>query len=105
MARMGQFSRSATQYGMPVGVVKPPDNNVGSRYSEDLLDPSMGLTEEQRQELQDRINELFAVLRGERDYYGFGSSPATGPSSPSGVSGTGTFSGSVRRARYGSRWG
>lgn len=68
MARIGQFSRSATSYGMPVGIIKPPDNVI-PQYASELLDPSLRLTDEERQELQDRIDELEAMLRGERDYF------------------------------------
>lgn len=68
MARIGQFSRGTVDYGIPLSFVKPPDNNPGSKYSEELLDPSLKLTEKQKDDLQARIDELNQVLRGERDY-------------------------------------
>lgn len=69
MARSGQFSGGGQLFGQPLTVVHPPDNNVdAARYAPELLDPSLKLTESQRERLQERINELYGVLRGERDY-------------------------------------
>ncbi len=71
MARSGSFSGGGQLYGQPMAVIHPPDNNVdASRYAPELLDPSMQLTEEQKEELQERIDELYGVMRGERDYFG-----------------------------------
>ena len=69
MARMGSFTGGGQLYGQPLSIVHPPDNNVdAARYSAALLDPSLKLTESQREDLQERVNELYGVLRGERDY-------------------------------------
>lgn len=71
---MGQFSGGNKLYGAPLSIVHPPDNNVdAARYAPELLDPSLKLKEKQREELQDRIDELYGVMRGERDYFGQGS--------------------------------
>jgi hypothetical protein len=70
MARMGSFSGGGQLFGQPIAVVHPPDNNVqAARYAPELLDPSLQLTEQQREELQQRVDELYGVLRGERDYF------------------------------------
>lgn len=68
LARIGSFSRGTVEYGLPLSFVKPPDNNPGSKFSPGLNDPSLKLTEQEKEDLQDRIDELSAVLRGERDY-------------------------------------
>jgi hypothetical protein len=68
MARIGSFSRGTVDYGIPLSFVKPPDNNPGSKFSDELNDPSLKLTEKEKEELQQRIDELEAALRGERDY-------------------------------------
>lgn len=67
--RMGQFSKSNIIYGQSLDVVKPRDNNPGSVIPAALFDPSLNLTEAQRQELTDRINDLFRVYQGERGYF------------------------------------
>lgn len=38
------------------------------QFVTELEDASLGLTLQQKQELQDRIDDLFGTLRGERDY-------------------------------------
>lgn len=69
MARAGQFTGGGQLFGQPMSVIHPPDNNVdAARYAPELLDSSLKLTEKQREELQDRIDELYGVMRGERDY-------------------------------------
>ena len=69
MARTGSFSGGGQLFGAPIAVVHPPDNNVDAvRYAPELLDPSLQLTEQQREELQARVDELYGTLRGERDY-------------------------------------
>lgn len=70
MARSGSFSGGGSLYGQPLAVIHPPDNNVdAARYAPDLLDPSLKLTEAELEELQDQIDELTGVMRGERDYF------------------------------------
>jgi hypothetical protein len=69
MARAGSFAGAPASYNEKLSIVHPPDNNVdAARYAPELLDPSLKLSEEQREELQEQIDELFSVLRGERDY-------------------------------------
>ena len=68
--RMGQFSRVQHDYGMSLGVVKPPDNYPGSIIPSELYDPALGdLTEAQRQELAEMIRNLFDIYRGISDFY------------------------------------
>ena len=69
MARQGSFSGGGAYFGGVLDIVHPPDNNVdAARYAPQLLDKSLKLTEAQRESLQERIDELYGVLRGERDY-------------------------------------
>lgn len=68
MARKGQFSKGYVSYGAPLSFIHPPDNVMPSQFVDDLYDATLGLTQEQREELQDRIDDLYGVLRGERDY-------------------------------------
>jgi hypothetical protein len=71
MARMGSFAGGGNLYGEPLSIIHPPDNNVdAARYAPELLDKSLKLTEAQREELQKQVDELYGVLRGERDYFG-----------------------------------
>lgn len=68
--RQGTFSRSAISYGASMSVVKPPDNDPGSYIQPELLDPALALTLAQQYDLQSRIDDLYAIFRGERDNYG-----------------------------------
>lgn len=68
--RQGTFSRTAITYGASLSVVKPPNNDPGSYIQPELLDPSLALTTAQQYDLQGRIDDLYAILRGERDLYG-----------------------------------
>ena len=68
MARTGSFSGGGQLFGQPMSIAHPPDNNVdAARYAPGLLDPSLKLTEAQREELQKQIDELYGTFRGERD--------------------------------------
>jgi hypothetical protein len=67
--RQGQFSRSAVQYGQALSVIKPPDNDPGSYISPELKDTALALTLAQQYELQQRIDDLYAMMKGEREYY------------------------------------
>lgn len=67
--RMGSFSRVSHEYGASLSVVKPPDNNPGSIIPPELMDPALKLTEEEQRELAQRIADLYAIYRGEREYY------------------------------------
>lgn len=69
MARTGSFSGGTQDYGSPLSVTKPADNKPASPYDEALLDPALKLTDAQKRELQERIEELYAVMRGEREYF------------------------------------
>lgn len=70
MARAGSFAGGEKYYGDKLSIVHPPDNNVdAARYAPELLDSSLKLTEAQREDLQKMIDELYGVLRGERDYF------------------------------------
>lgn len=69
MARIGSFAGPSIQFGEPVSVVHPADNNVlASRYHKAILDSNLNLTQEQREALQREIDELYALLRVARDY-------------------------------------
>lgn len=68
MARMGQFSGASEQYGQPLSFVHPPDNDFAkARFTDVLLDPRLNLTKKQRREIQQEIDEFFAVLKLGRD--------------------------------------
>jgi hypothetical protein len=67
--RQGQFSRSAVQYGQSLSLAKPPDNDPGSYIVGELKDPALALTLAQQYELQARIDDLYAIMKGEREYY------------------------------------
>lgn len=63
-ARQGSFLGPTQNYGAPLSVIKPPDNNVASsRYHPSLMDPSLHLSEQQMRDLQDEIMGLYAVLQ------------------------------------------
>jgi len=66
--RQGTFSRNDIIYGPSLSVVKPPKNDPGSYIVPELLDPSLALTQAQQYDLQGRIDDLYAILRGERDF-------------------------------------
>ena len=66
--RSGNFSRGRVSYGLPLSYVHPEDNSQPPQFVSELEDASLGLTLEQKQELQDRIDDLYGTLKGERDY-------------------------------------
>ena len=66
--RSGSFSRGGVAYGLPLSYIHPADNQMPAQFISELEDAALGLTLEQKQELQDRIDDLHGVLRGERDY-------------------------------------
>lgn len=68
--RQGTFSRDVIRYGPSLSVVKPPLNDPGSYILPELMDPALALTEAQQYDLQQRIQDLYNLLRGEREYYG-----------------------------------
>ena len=67
--RIGRFSRTGLDYGAATDVVKPANNDYGSIMPDALNDPTLKLTEAQKQELVQRINDLFNVYRGAREWY------------------------------------
>ena len=67
--RQGRFSRDQINYGASLSVVKPKDNDPGSYLVPELLSPALALTQAQQYDLQQRIDDLYALLRGERDWY------------------------------------
>ena len=70
MARTGSFSGGGQVFGTPMSIVHPPDNNVdAARFAPGLHDPSLKLTDAQREELQSQIDDLYGALRGERDEF------------------------------------
>ena len=68
--RRGNFSRDVVQYGASLSVAKPPGNDPGSYILPELQDPTLALTEAQQYDLQQRIRDLYAIMRGEREFYG-----------------------------------
>lgn len=66
--RTGQFSRASHAYGASLSIVKPRNNDPGSYIAPELLNPNLGLTLEQQQELGQDILDLFSLYRYERDY-------------------------------------
>jgi hypothetical protein len=70
MARSGQFSKSGVSYGVPLSFAHPTDNKMPPQFDPALDDPSLALTDIQKQELQDRIDDLYHVLQGENKYFG-----------------------------------
>lgn len=67
--RIGQFSRTTLDYGASLSIAKPADNDYGSTIPAALKDPSLQLTDAQVQDLNQRIQDLFNVYRGERQWY------------------------------------
>ena len=67
--RSGQFSRLTHQFGASLDVVKPKNNDPGSVIPPELLDRALALTESQRRELAQDIQDLYNLYRGERDMF------------------------------------
>jgi hypothetical protein len=53
---------------MALAITKAPDNNPGSVIPPELLDPALALTEAQKQDLAQRIKDLYDMYRGQRDF-------------------------------------
>lgn len=66
MARIGSFSPPSFIYGTPLAIAHPIDN-VFPRFDPGIA-AEPGLTDAQRQELQDELNEIFAAARLAREY-------------------------------------
>lgn len=68
MARMGVFAGPTEEYGLPLSFVHPADNDMAkARFQTLLLDPRLDLTNRQRREIQQEIDQLSAVFRLIRD--------------------------------------
>lgn len=63
--RMGQFAAQDFQFGIPVAVAKPKDNKMPI-WDSALL--ALNLNNQDLADLQSRVQDLYATLRGERDY-------------------------------------
>lgn len=68
--RSGQFSQGGKiyGYGFPLSFVHPPDNKMPGQFIPEIEDAFLKLTLEQKMDLQNRIDDLYQVLRGERRY-------------------------------------
>jgi len=63
MARMGTFAGATEIYGDPVSFVHPKDNDFDkARFSNPLLDPRFDMTDKQRREAQQKIDDLMYFL-------------------------------------------
>ena len=70
VARIGSFSGPSEEYGVPLSIVHPSDNDFGrARWSPELLDPRLHLTDEERQRLQDEIDSVFALEKLTENVY------------------------------------
>lgn len=65
--RSGQFSRASHEYGASMSMVKPRNNDPGSHIPPELLNPHLGLTLEQQEELAQDVGDLFALYKYDRD--------------------------------------
>lgn len=63
--RMGTFSTPDFQFGIPVAVAKPRNNKMPV-WDSALL--ALNLSNEDLADLQSRVADVYATLRGERDY-------------------------------------
>ena len=63
--RMGSFASPDFQFGIPVAVAKPRDNKMPI-WDSALL--ALNLNNQDLADLQSRVQDLYATLRGERDY-------------------------------------
>lgn len=62
MARTGSFQGPAETYGTPLSFVVPPDSNFAkSKYDAALNDPKLHLTQQQKDDLQQQIDELYSL--------------------------------------------
>lgn len=63
--RMGTFASPDFQFGIPVAVAKPRNNRM-PLWDSSLL--ALNLNNEDLADLQARVNDVYATLRGERDF-------------------------------------
>ena len=66
MARIGTFSAAPLAFGIPVNVIKPPDNQVP--LYDRALENASDLTEAEKRRLQREADDLAAALLLGRDY-------------------------------------
>lgn len=72
MARSGSFSGGTNQIGVALPFVHPADNDFEKgRFAPRLLRYARihHLTQRELRELQSRVNDLYLVMQGERDFY------------------------------------
>jgi hypothetical protein len=62
---MGAFSSPDFEFGIPVAVAKPADNRLPI-WDSALL--ALNLNNQDLADLQSRVQDVYATLRGERDY-------------------------------------
>jgi len=67
--RTGSFSRVTVDYGASLSIVKPARNDWGNYIIPELTDPTLGLTQQEQYDIQQRIDDLYAIMRGENTYY------------------------------------
>lgn len=65
MARRGSFTAPTEYFGAPLALVHPIDN-IFPRYDPEV-DALEGLTDEQKRDVQQKIDELFGTLVLARD--------------------------------------
>jgi hypothetical protein len=71
MARMGQFAGPSEPYGQPLSYIHPADNDFAkARFNPILLDPRLKLTNAQRRRLQEKADNLTALLAQGQDRAG-----------------------------------
>lgn len=68
MARQGQFSGGSVPLGQPLSILHPADNDVTSSKYADAL-KGLNLSQAEKDDLQARIDELYAALQGEREFF------------------------------------
>lgn len=73
MARTGSFAGPTEQYGLPLSFVHPKDNDFAkARFTPLLLDPRWDITQKQRREIQQEIDDLLGLLKLGREKSGGG---------------------------------
>ena len=61
---MGTFAGATEAYGGPVSFVHPKDNDFEkARFNPAVLDPRWKMTDKQRRETQEEIDELYYFLK------------------------------------------
>lgn len=69
-ARVGMFTSGVFQYGQPLALVHPTNNDfTAALYFPELI-TEPGITPEEREALQREYSELLAALLLGRDFYG-----------------------------------